>query len=95
MLIRWLLHAVRDLESIHAYIADDNPQAARDEIDRILEAVSRLEANPGMGRPGRVPGTRELVVSDTPYLVAYRAKTGTIEILRVLHGARRWPQSIS
>jgi toxin ParE1/3/4 len=52
-----------------------------------------LPDNPRMGRPGRVPGTRELVIGQTPYIVPYRLQRGVIQILRVFHGARRWPQN--
>jgi toxin ParE1/3/4 len=45
-----------------------------------------------MGRPGRVTGTRELVVDGTPYILPYRVRNRVVQILRVLHGARRWPQ---
>jgi toxin ParE1/3/4 len=53
-----------------------------------------LADNPHMGRPGRVPGTRELVVTRTPYIVPYRVRGDTLEILRVYHGARRWPDTL-
>jgi toxin ParE1/3/4 len=53
-----------------------------------------LPDNPEMGRPGRVPGTRELVIPSTPFIVPYRLDGNTIQILRVFHGARRWPESI-
>jgi toxin ParE1/3/4 len=56
----------------------------------ILDTVGLLDRTPSMGRPGRVPGTRELVIAGTPYIVAYRAKRRSIEILRVLHGAQKW-----
>jgi toxin ParE1/3/4 len=61
---------------------------------RILHTVERvLPDNPHMRRPGRVPGTRELVIAQTPYIVPYRVQCGSIQILRVYHGARRWPDS--
>jgi toxin ParE1/3/4 len=59
---------------------------------RIEIAASQLAEYPLVGRAGRVPGTRELLVLGTPYLLAYRVKADAIEILRVLHGARRWPR---
>jgi toxin ParE1/3/4 len=48
-----------------------------------------------MGRPGRVKGTRELVIVGTPYIVAYRIKGDAVQVLRVLHGAQKWPQGFS
>jgi toxin ParE1/3/4 len=91
MEIRWLDRAVAELNAIHDFIASDNPTAATLTARRIDAAVNLLAEQPSLGRPGRVPGTRELVVSGTPYLVAYSVLVGTIIILSVQHGARRWP----
>jgi toxin ParE1/3/4 len=65
--------------------------AARRMAERIEEAVAGLSSHPEMGRPGRVPETRELIVPGTPYIVPYRLKEDVVEILTVLHAARRWP----
>jgi len=92
MRIRWLLKAVNDLEDLHEYIALDNPTAASGQVEMILKAVKRLKENAKTGRPGRVKGTRELVIPGTPYIAAYRIKNDVVEILRVLHGARKWPK---
>lgn len=92
MRLRWSQAALADLIELRAYIAQDRPQAATSVARRILDTVSHLERFPKMGRPGRVAGTRELVVSRTPYLVPYRIREDTIELLRVLHGARKWPE---
>jgi toxin ParE1/3/4 len=73
------------------YIARDNPAAAAHVVQKIAEAVDRLKQYPAMGRPGRITGTRELVVSGTPYIVPYRIRENEVEVLRVFHGARRWP----
>ncbi len=59
---------------------------------RVPPAVGRLANHPALGRPGRVSGTRELVVSGTPYIVPYRVRGETVEILRVQHAARKWPE---
>jgi toxin ParE1/3/4 len=83
--------ALDDLENLRAYIARDAPGSAEAVAHRILDAVETLAEFPERGRLGRVPGTRELVVPRTPYLVAYRVREGLIGILRVLHGAQRWP----
>ncbi|MBN2345808.1 MAG: type II toxin-antitoxin system RelE/ParE family toxin [Candidatus Aminicenantes bacterium] len=92
MNIRWLEKAVVDLEEAYEFILFDNPPAAAGEVDKVLRAVERLAENSAMGRPGRVPKTRELVVPGTPYIVIYRVKNDRLEILRVFHGARQWPQ---
>jgi toxin ParE1/3/4 len=93
MKIVWSPEAIQDLISLRAYIAEENPAAARRIVLRILHDVEHLlPDNPQMGRPGRVPGTRELVVPRTPYIVPYRVQRATIQILRVFHGARRWPE---
>lgn len=92
MRIRWLRTALANLDHEAEYIAGDNPQAAVQTVARIREAVERLASHPWSGRPGRVPGTRELVVPGTPYLVPYRVRGNTVEILRVFHGAHRWPE---
>lgn len=92
MRIRWLARARRDLHLVEAFISQDDPRAAVRTVLRIVEAVGRLAENPGMGRAGRIDGTRELVVGDTPFIVPYRVKDGRVEILRVFHHARKWPE---
>jgi toxin ParE1/3/4 len=92
--IEWLPAAARGRASQLAYVAERNPRAAIDPGDAIEAAVARLADHPHSGRPGRVAGTRELVVSGTPYVVAYRVEQAAVVILRVLHGAQRWPRSL-
>jgi addiction module RelE/StbE family toxin len=89
--LRWLSIALDDLEQAVEYLAQYNLSAAHNLANRIYDAVKILEENPEAGRPGRVAGTRELVVSGTSYIVPYRIRDGEIQLLRVLHGARRWP----
>jgi toxin ParE1/3/4 len=91
MEIRWLEDALADLTEIYRYIATDNPSAAARVVTRIQAAVRLLAGLPHRGRPGRWPGTRELIIPGTPYIVPYRVKGDLVEILRVFHGARRWP----
>lgn len=79
----------RRLEDIRERIAEDNPAAARRTVLRIRAAVERLAASPSVGRPGRVAGTRELVVPRTPYIVPYRVAGDVVQIITVLHGAQR------
>ncbi|HWE63844.1 MAG TPA: type II toxin-antitoxin system RelE/ParE family toxin [Chloroflexota bacterium] len=82
-----------DLRDVIIYIAQDNPDAAERIEDRIIQATRRLISHPEMGRPGRVPGTRELVVASTPYVVPYRIRGERVELLAVIHTARQWPSS--
>ena len=94
MNILWSREAVEDLTSLRAYIAQDDPAEARGVVFRIIHNIEQLlPDNPQMGRPGRVPGTRELVIPKTPFIVPYRLQRNVIQILRVYHGARRWPES--
>lgn len=81
-----------DLDDEAGFIAADSPQAAQLVVQRVLDAVATLPEQPGMGRPGRVPGTRELVVLKTRYIVPYRVRGQTIEVLRVFHTSRRLPE---
>jgi len=92
--IVWFRSAIADLEDTRAYIANDDPEAARRVASAIFNAVDRLSDHPASGRPGRVPGTRELVVSRTPYVIPYRVRAGCVEILRVFHARRRWPDRL-
>jgi toxin ParE1/3/4 len=92
--VRWLRRALRNLDQEADYIARDDPQAAAQFVERIAASVDLLATHLALGRPGRVPGTRELIVTGTPYIVPYRVRDDTVEILRVFHGARRWPEKL-
>ena len=92
MRLEWLPQALLDFNEIIDFIAADNPVAAIGQGDEIENQVAGLRDNRLMGRQGRVKGTRELVVVRTPYIVAYRVKKEAIQILRVIHGARLWPE---
>jgi len=91
MRVKWLRTALRNLDEEASYIALDDPGAARLVVERVLNAVEGLVEHPAIGRPGRVPGTRELVVPRTRYIVPYRVRGETIEVLRVFHTSRRLP----
>ena len=91
MRVRWLTRALRNLHAEAEYIARDKPLAAARVVQAIFDAVDRLQDFPAMGRPGRVAGTRELVIPGTPYIIPYRVRREEIEILRVFHAARKWP----
>lgn len=94
MNLEWSLLAVEDRGSIFDYIAQDNPRAAVDVDDGIETQVERLRQFPECGRPGRVSGTRELVLHQLPYIVAYCLTGDTIRVLRILHSAQLWPDSL-
>jgi plasmid stabilization system protein ParE len=84
----------RRLEDIHERIAGENPAAAQRIISRVRSAVERLATAPGIGRPGRIIGTRELVIAGTPYIVPYRVKDDAVQIITVLHAAQRCPDHL-
>ena len=84
--------ALRNLDEEATYIAIDDPAAARLVVGRVRDAVALLAEQPGLGRPGRVPGTRELVVQKTRYIVPYRVRGQDIDVLRVFHTSRRPPK---
>ncbi len=93
MRVRWLRRALRNLESIYEYMEKDNPEAAQKVIMKIRVGVNKLADFPLSGRSGRVESTRELIIGNTPYIVIYRVKSNAVEILRVLHSARQFPES--
>jgi len=93
MRVRWTRTALQALDEIADRIAQSRPMAARRVVDRIQKSVDHLARHPLMGRKGRVPGTRELVIPRDPFIIPYRVKEETIEILHVLHTARLWPTS--
>lgn len=92
MEIVWREVAILSLERARAYIAQNNPAAAERVRDNILTAVRNLADMPNMGRPGRVEDTRELMVRDTSYLVAYTVLDEQVVIIAVQHGAQKWPE---
>lgn len=92
MRIDWLAQTRRNLIQEADYLAAKNPAAAHDMLQTIRSAVSLLAQQPGSGRPGRVPGTRELVIQRYPYLIPYRVSGDALEILRVFHTSRKPPE---
>ena len=91
MQIRWTKGAERNLKEVESYIAQDKPEAAVKTVIRVINAVGQLAEHPAMGRPGRVEGTRELIITGTPFIVPYRVRKNTVEVLRVFHHSRKWP----
>lgn len=92
MMLRWMRSALADREAIFDYIETESPRAAVAVDERIEVQIDRLRAFPEAGRSGRVEGTRELVISGTPYVAVYSINDAGILILRVLHGAQQWPE---
>ena len=93
--MRWTKRAERDLDEIARYIGQDNPGAAARVVLELIDLVeASLPRHPAMGRAGRLLGTRELVIGRLPYLIPYRVREKDIEILRVLHTSRRWPDEL-
>jgi toxin ParE1/3/4 len=91
MRIRWSTPAREQLVAAYEFIAQDSRPAAARTVDKIWKSTQVLAKHAMAGRAGRVEGTRELMVGDTPFLLAYRVGKSEIEILAVLHGARKWP----
>lgn len=91
MTVRWSPEAAADFAAIVEYVRRQNLSAAERVAHRIYEGVASLASFPKQGRPGRTEGTRELVFSPLPYLAVYRVQDEVVEIVRVLHGAQRWP----
>jgi toxin ParE1/3/4 len=85
------MEAADDFVAIIEYIQKDNQKAADRVAHKIYSDVTSLEKFPERGRPGRLPGTRDLVLSPLPYVLVYRSRSGFIEIVRILHGSQRWP----
>lgn len=95
MRIVWTRRYLKELADIGDYIGERNPRAATRITNEIHSKTARLlSSNPFIGRTGEIKGTRELVISGTPYIVAYRVKDTQIEILFVQHGAREWPDEV-
>jgi plasmid stabilization system protein ParE len=87
-LIRWTAEAADQLEAAVKRIQQDNPTAARNIAQKVVDRIEQLVAFPGLGRPGEVKETRELV--SPPYVVVYRSTEEIVEILYVWHGAQDW-----
>jgi addiction module RelE/StbE family toxin len=91
--IRWTAVAADDLKSVHEYLSEHGPSRADAIVDRILAGIDVLEQYPNLGHQGRIDGTRELVITGTPFIVFYRLRKSQVEILGVPHAARKWPDA--
>lgn len=94
MKILWTQLALRDVQRVWDYLLDARVSVAESVVVGIKKSVENLMYHPNMGRPGRIQGTRELVVIGTPYIVPYRIRGDSIQILAVVHTARRWPEVV-
>lgn len=94
MKVIWSRRAVRHLVALRDSIAQDPEQNAALVAGRILHSVAVLATQPEMGRPGRVLGTRELVVPETGIVIPYRVRKERIELIGVFHGRQRWPDEL-
>ena len=88
MRIRWTAPAATDLEEIHAYLKEYNPQLAQRTVLFLYDGIRSLKKMPNRGRIGLRNGTRELIMHPLPYLVVYRVKDDSVEILHIVHGRR-------
>mgnify|MGYP001796369157 CR=1 FL=1 len=91
MKVVWSPRAIRHLVALREHIAQYSEQNAALVVQRILHCVELLQTQPDMGRPGRVVGTRELVVLNTPYIIPYRVRRESLELIAVFHGHQKWP----
>jgi addiction module RelE/StbE family toxin len=89
--VRWLRSGLRSLQKVSAFIAADNPLAASRVINTVHDRAALLAANPKLGRAGRFPGTRELILGDLPFIIVYRLTRDELQILRLLHTSQEFP----
>jgi toxin ParE1/3/4 len=94
MKIRWSPTAISDVEEIRDYITTDDPKTAQKISAMILKSVGGLSSFPLLGRTGRIPCTRELVITGTPFIAAYRVDEDEVVISKVLRGRRSWPKTL-
>ena len=94
MTVVWSPRAIGHLAALRNYIARENPGAAARTATTLLAVVDRLAELPNLGRPGRVSGTRELVVPGARYVIPYRVRGERLEIIAVFHGRQRWPKRL-
>lgn len=90
----WTRRALRRLESIGDFIAADSPKAAAKVMLRLQAVTANLRTHPAIGRTGRIAGTRELVLPDLPYIIAYRVTAANVQILSIVHASQRWPENL-
>lgn len=94
MKVVWSRRSVQHLVDLREHIEKESEQNAALVAKRILESIELLQTQPEMGRPGRVVGTRELVVTGTPFIIPYRVRAQRIELIAIFHGRQRWPKKL-
>lgn len=94
MQVKWTRQALLNLDAAVKYIAKDNPSAAQSTAQQIWATSQLLASQPGLGRPGRVASTRELIIPGLPYILPYTEKAGTVYILRVIHTSMMWLEEL-
>ena len=92
MRLRLLAEAARDLRNIFDFIEQDNPETARDVARRLMKSIQLLAQNPSVGRPSKTKAIREWSVPDLPYVVPYRVRRDSVDVLRIYHTRRNRPQ---
>ncbi len=92
MKLRFTPNAVADIDNVYEYIAAENPVAAQSVLLRIEQLIDQLPAHPLLGRPGRVSGTHELIIPNTPFIAVYEIEEPYLNILAIIHTSRRWPE---
>lgn len=95
MKVKWLRRALQNLDHEATYIAEESPRMASEFVGHVRASAETLSDHPNIGRPGRIAGTRELVLTRFPYILPYRVRENAIEILRVFHTSRKWPKRMS
>ena len=94
MKVVWSRRAITHLSALRDYIAEDSPASAAEVAAKIVASVELLSKHPASGRTGRIAGTRELIVSGTPYVIPYRLQQDRLESIAVFHGRQKWPEKL-
>jgi len=92
--ISWTSQAADDLQSAYEYVSAESPDAAERLLEQVFSAIEILGQFPRLGREGRVLGTREFAITSTTFIVVYRLRHHQLELLSILHGARKWPEKL-
>lgn len=89
--LEFAARAFLHIAAAEEFIARENPAAAQKVAEAIYKTAEKLETFPDLGKPGRVPGTRELALTKYPYTLVYRIRPTKIIIYAVMHQARKYP----
>jgi toxin ParE1/3/4 len=91
MIVNWSKRSIAQLDRIAQYIERDSPAAAERVASYIFEEVMLLSTMAERGKPGRIPGTRELFFLPYPYFAVYRVVGDQVRILQIRHTSRQFP----